>query len=63
MMRRYKLEFGEGSRGTEQHCHCDKVAHYFVGISIEFEALIPLKMEIATKVDIGHWFAMTVFSI
>ena len=22
---------------------------------------IPLKMEIATKVDVGHWFAMTVF--
>ena len=29
--RNYKLGFEEGSAGPEQHCHSEKVAHYFRG--------------------------------
>ena len=32
-------EFVEGSAGSEQHCHSEKVAHTGVGISIEFQMI------------------------
>ena len=39
---RGKLEFVEVSACTEQHCHLRTSAHYFVGISIDFQSAFRL---------------------